>query len=219
MILKLIKNEFFLERKSSFNLLYITFFAISCFMFLLFSFPVSKIFDTTVFTGFFWIIISLSTIKLVENSFAREKDYNIFDIIYSTPIDLTRIYLAKLLSLNLILFGIQLIIFLSYAILSNLSFQILLNISILSLVTNFGLLSLGILIFLLTNTNTSKSFLFPVIFFPMIIPVLINASNILYGIIIGEMSSLYIDSWMILLTFALIGILLGINLFGRLIRQ
>ena len=219
MILKLIKNEFFLERKSSFNLLYITFFAISCFMFLLFSFPVSKIFDTTVFTGFFWIIISLSTIKLVENSFAREKDYNIYDIIYSTPIDLTKIYLAKLLSLNLILLGIQLIIFLSYAVLSNLSFQILLNISILSLVTNFGLLSLGILIFLLTNTNTSKSFLFPVIFFPLIIPVLINASNILYGIIIGEMSSLYIDSWMILLTFALIGILLGINLFGRLIRQ
>ena len=219
MILKLIKNEFFLERKSSFNLLYITFFAISCFMFLLFSFPVSKIFDTTVFTGFFWIIISLSTIKLVENSFAREKDYNIYDIIYSTPIDLTGIYLAKLLCLNLILLGIQLIIFLSYVILSNLSFQILLDISILSLVTNFGLLSLGILIFLLTNTNTSKSFLFPVIFFPLIIPVLINASNILYGIIIGEMSSLYIDSWMILLTFALIGILLGINLFGRLIRQ
>ena len=165
MILKLIKNEFFLERKSSFNLLYITFFAISCFMFLLFSFPVSKIFDTTVFTGFFWIIISLSTIKLVENSFAREKDYNIYDIIYSTPIDLTGIYLAKLLCLNLILLGIQLIIFLSYIILSNLSFQILLNISILSLVTNFGLLSLGVLIFLLTNTNTSKSFLFPVIFF------------------------------------------------------
>ena len=219
MILKLIKNEFFLERKSSFNLLYITFFAISCFMFLLFSFPVSKIFDTTVFTGFFWIIISLSTIKLVENSFAREKDYNIYDIIYSAPIDLTGIYLAKLLSLNLILLGIQLIIFLSYLILSNLSFQILFNLAILSLVTNFGLLSLGILIFLLTNTNTSKSFLFPVIFFPLIIPVLINASNILYGIIIGEMSSLYIDSWMILLTFALIGILLGINLFGRLIRQ
>ena len=219
MILKLIKNEFFLERKSSFNLLYITFFAISCFMFLLFSFPVSKIFDTTVFTGFFWIIISLSTIKLVENSFAREKDYNIYDIIYSTPIDLTAIYIAKLLSLNLILLGIQLIIFLSYLILSNLSFQILFNLTILSLVTNFGLLSLGILIFLLTNTNTSKSFLFPVIFFPLIIPVLINASNILYGIIIGEMSSLYIDSWMILLTFALIGILLGINLFGKLIRQ
>ena len=150
MITRLIRNEFYLERKSSFNLLYISFFAISCLMFLLFSFPLSKIYDSTVFSGFFWIIISLSTIKLIGNSFAREKDYNIYDLIYS---------------------------------------------------------------------STSKSFLFPVIFFPLIIPILINASNILFGIIIGEMSTLYVESWLILLTFALIGILLGINLFERLIKQ
>ena len=104
-------------------------------------------------------------------------------------------------------------------ILSDLSFEIISNLILLSIVTNFGLLSFGILIFLLTNTTTSKSFLFPVIFFPLIVPILINASNILFGIIIGEMSSLYIESWLILLTFALIGILLGINLFERLIKQ
>ena len=132
---------------------------------------------------------------------------------------LTGIFFAKLLSLNFILVGVQLIIFLSYMILSDLSFEILFNLLLLSIVTNFGLLSFGILIFLITNTNTSKSFLFPVIFFPLIIPVLINASNILFGIIIGELSSLYIESWMILLTFGLIGILLGINLFGKLIKQ
>jgi heme exporter protein B len=215
MITRLIRNEFYLERKSSFNLLYISFFAISCLMFLLFSFPLSKIYDSTVFSGFFWIIISLSTIKLIENSFAREKDYNIYDLIYSSSIDLTKIYFAKILSLSLILLGVQFIIFFSYMILSDLNFEIIL----LSIVTNFGLLSFGILIFLLTNTNTSKSFLFPVIFFPLIVPILINASNILFGIIIGEMSSLYIESWLILLTFALIGILLGINLFERLIKQ
>ena len=55
MIFKLMKNEFFLEKKSSFNLLYISFFAISCLMFLLFSFPLAKINDSTVFAGFFWI--------------------------------------------------------------------------------------------------------------------------------------------------------------------
>jgi heme exporter protein B len=219
MITRLIRNEFYLERKSSFNLLYISFFAISCLMFLLFSFPLSKIYDSEVFSGFFWIIISLSTIKLIENSFAREKDYNIYDLIYSSSIDLTKIYFAKILSLSLILLGVQFIIFFCYMILSDLSFEIISNLILLSIVTNFGLLSFGILIFLLTNTNTSKSFLFPVIFFPLIIPILINASNILFGIIIGEMSSLYIESWLILLTFALIGILLGINLFERLIKQ
>jgi heme exporter protein B len=213
------KNEFFLEKKSSFNLLYISFFAISCLMFLLFSFPLAKIYDSTVFAGFFWIIISLSTIKLIENSFAREKDYNIYDLIYSSKIDLNMIYFAKIFSLSLIMLGVQFIIFFGYLIFSNLSFSIILNLILLSLVANFGLLSFGILIFLLTNTNTSKSFLFPVIFFPLIIPILINASNILFGIIVGDMSTLYIESWLILLTFALTGILLGINLFERLIKQ
>ncbi len=219
MILKLMKNEFFLEKKSSFNLIYISFFAISCLMFLLFSFPLAKIYDSTVFAGFFWIIISLSTIKLIENSFAREKDYNIYDLIYSSKIDLNMIYFAKIFSLSLIMLGVQFIIFFGYLIFSNLSFTIILNLILLSLVANFGLLSFGILIFLLTNTNTSKSFLFPVIFFPLIIPILINASNILFGIIVGDMSTLYIESWLILLTFALTGILLGINLFERLIKQ
>ena len=219
MILKLMKNEFFLEKKSSFNLLYISFFAISCLMFLLFSFPLAKIYDSTVFAGFFWIIISLSTIKLIENSFAREKDYNIYDLIYSSKIDLNMIYFAKIFSLSLIMLGVQFIIFFGYLIFSNLSFSIILNLILLSLVANFGLLSFGILIFLLTNTNTSKSFLFPVIFFPLLIPILINASNILFGIIVGDMSTLYIESWLILLTFALTGILLGINLFERLIKQ
>ena len=219
MILKLMKNEFFLEKKSSFNLLYISFFAISCLMFLLFSFPLAKIYDSTVFAGFFWIIISLSTIKLIENSFAREKDYNIYDLIYSSKIDLNMIYFAKIFSLSLIMLGVQFIIFVIYLIFSNLSFSIILNLILLSLVANFGLLSFGILIFLLTNTNTSKSFLFPVIFFPLIIPILINASNILFGIIVGDTSTLYIESWLILLTFALTGILLGINLFERLIKQ
>ena len=213
------KNEFFLEKKSSFNLLYISFFAISCLMFLLFSFPLAKIYDSTVFAGFFWIIISLSTIKLIENSFAREKDYNIYDLIYSSKIDLNMIYFAKIFSLSLIMLGVQFIIFFGYLIFSNLSFSIIFNLILLSLVANFGLLSFGILIFLLTNTNTSKSFLFPVIFFPLIIPILINASNILFGIIVGDMSTLYIESWLILLTFALTGILLGINLFERLIKQ
>ena len=219
MILQLLKNEFYLERKSSFNVLYISFFAISCLMFLLFSFPLTKIYDTTIFAGFFWIIVSLSTIKLIENSFAREKDYNVHDLIYSTTTDLTFIYLAKLIALIIILLTVQFIIFMSYMILSDLNFTILIKLIILSIITNFGLISFGILIFLLTNTNTSKSFLFPLIFFPFIIPVLVNASNIFFGIIIGEKLSLYIESWMILLTFGLIGTLLGINLFGRLIKQ
>src|SRR6056300_1584733 len=214
MLSKLIYNEFYLERKSSYNVFYMSFFAISCLMFLLFSFPLSKITDVSIFNGFLWIIVALSSVKLIENSFARERDFYIHDLIYSSFI-----FLSKLISLNLILTGVQLIILLVYILFTGLNIDIAFSLIPLFLLTNFGLVGFGILIFLITNTTTSKSFLFPVIFFPIIIPILINSSNISLGLIVQNNTSLYIDSWLILLTFALLGILLGINLFGRLIKQ
>jgi len=218
MLFKLIYNEFYLESKSSYNLFYMSFFAISCLMFLLFTFPLSKINDIIIFNGFLWIIVALSSIKLIENSFARERDFNVHDLIYSSSIDLSLVFLSKLFTLNMILVGVQLILLFIYILLTGLNFDIVFNLTLLCFLTNFGLIGFGIVIFLLTNTSTSKSFLFPVIFFPIIIPILINSSNIALGLIIKDSASLYIESWLILLTFALLGALLGINLFGRLIK-
>jgi heme exporter protein B len=218
MLFKLIYNEFYLESKSSYNLFYMSFFAISCLMFLLFTFPISKINDIIIFNGFLWIIVALSSIKLIENSFARERDFNVHDLIYSSSIDLSLVFLSKLFTLNMILVGVQLILLFIYILLTGLNFDIVFNLTLLCFLTNFGLIGFGIVIFLLTNTSTSKSFLFPVIFFPIIIPILINSSNIALGLIIKDSASLYIESWLILLTFALLGTLLGINLFGRLIK-
>lgn len=219
MLFKLIYNEFYLESKSSYNLFYISFFAISCLMFLLFTFPLSKINDIIIFNGFLWIIVALSSIKLIENSFARERDFSVYDLIYSSSIDLSLVFLSKLFTLNMILAGVQLILLFIYILFTGLNFGIVFNLIPLCVLANFGLIGFGILIFLLTNTSTSKSFLFPVIFFPIIIPILINSSNIALGLIIQDTASLYIESWLILLTFALLGVLLGINLFGRLIKQ
>lgn len=219
MLFKLIYNEFYLESKSSYNLFYMSFFAISCLMFLLFTFPLSKINDIIIFNGFLWIIVALSSIKLIENSFARERDFSVHDLIYSSSIDLSLVFLSKLFTLNMILAGVQLILLFIYILFTGLNFGIVFNLIPLCVLTNFGLIGFGILIFLITNTSTSKSFLFPVIFFPIIIPILINSSNIALGLIIQDTTSLYIESWLILLTFALLGVLLGINLFGRLIKQ
>ena len=219
MLFKLIYNEFYLESKSTYNLFYMSFFAISCLMFLLFTFPLSKINDIIIFNGFLWIIVALSSIKLIENSFARERDFSVHDLIYSSSIDLSLVFLSKLFTLNMILAGVQLILLFIYILFTGLNFGIVFNLIPLCVLTNFGLIGFGILIFLLTNTSTSKSFLFPVIFFPIIIPILINSSNIALGLIIQDNASLYIESWLILLTFALIGVLLGLNLFGRLIKQ
>jgi ABC-type transport system involved in cytochrome c biogenesis permease component len=114
-----------------------SFFAISCLMFLLFTFPISKINDIIIFNGFLWIIVALSSIKLIENSFARERDFNVHDLIYSSSIDLSLVFLSKLFTLNMILVGVQLILLFIYILLTGLNFDIVFNLTLLCFLTNF----------------------------------------------------------------------------------
>ena len=220
MLFNMIYNEFFLEKKSTNNLFFMFFFSIACFLLLLFSFPPSKILDITIFAGFFWIVISFCAVKLIENSFAREKEYGIYDLLYSSSGDLWLLFLSKIISFNLIMLALQIIITSAYLGFSDIIFKQKIIFSLpLFIISNFGLIGVGILIFLITNVSNIKGFLFPLIFFPLIVPILVNASSIFLGIILGNELILYTDSWMILLTFALMSLLLGINLFGRLIKQ
>ena len=219
MIIKLIKNEFLLEIKSSNNLFYMTFFALSCLMLSVFSFPPSKINETIILSGFFWIIVALVSIKLIENSFAREKEGGIYDLMYTSPVDNYLVFLAKLITFSLILLGVQLFIFMTYSLIStSINIDLIFKIMTLCVVSNIGLIGLGMLIYLMTSLNSTRSFLFPLILFPMIVPILIHSSNLFTGLCLGLDISFYVESVMLLLTFALMAVVLGINFFERLIK-
>ena len=219
MIIKLIKNEFFLEIKSSNNLFYMTFFALSCLMLSVFSFPPSQINETIILSGFFWIIVALVSIKLIENSFVREKEGGIYDLMYTSPVDNYLVFLAKLITFSLILLGVQLFIFMIYSLIStSINIDLIFKIMILCVVSNIGLIGLGMLIYLMTSLNSTRSFLFPLILFPMIVPILIHSSNLFTGLCLGLDISFYAESVMLLLTFALMAVVLGINFFERLIK-
>ncbi|MEC7919150.1 MAG: heme exporter protein CcmB [Candidatus Neomarinimicrobiota bacterium] len=219
MIIKLIKNEFLLEIKSSNNLFYMTFFALSCLMLSVFSFPPSEISETIILSGFFWIIVALVSIKLIENSFVREKEGGIYDLMYTSPVDNYLVFLAKLITFSLILLCVQLFIFMIYSLIStSINIDIIFKIMILCVVSNIGLIGLGMLIYLMTSLNNARSFLFPLILFPMIVPILIHSSNLFIGLCLGLDISFYAESVMLLLTFALMAVVLGINFFERLIK-
>jgi heme exporter protein B len=219
MIIKLIKNEFLLEIKSSNNLFYMTFFALSCLMLSVFSFPPSQINETIILSGFFWIIVALVSIKLIENSFVREKEGGIYDLMYTSPVDNYLVFLAKLITFSLILLGVQLFIFMIYSLIStSINIDLIFKIMILCVVSNIGLIGLGMLIYLMTSLNSTRSFLFPLILFPMIVPILIHSSNLFTGLCLGLDISFYAESIMLLLTFALMAVILGINFFERLIK-
>tara|TARA_B100000427_G_scaffold252851_1_gene216218 strand:- start:1657 stop:2316 length:660 start_codon:yes stop_codon:yes gene_type:complete len=218
-MINLIKNEFFFEKKSSNNLFYMTFFSFSCLIIMFFSLPPSKLEDVGVLSGFFWIIVSLVSIKLIENSFIREKEYGIYDIIYSLPSEKFLIFLSKTITFSLILLGIEAFMLCGYILISSkITISIAIKILTVCFLSNIGLIGLGILIYLITSLSNSRSFLFPLILFPLIIPILVHSSNLFTLIVLEEKISLYNESYLLLVTFAIISMIFGINFFDRLVR-
>ena len=219
MIMSLIKNELLLEIKSSNNLFYITFFSLSCLMLSVFSFPPSELNEIIILSGFFWIIIALASIKLIENSFVREREEGIYDLIYTSSADNYLVFLAKLITFSLILLGVQLLIFTIYSLISTtIEIDKIFQILILCVVSNIGLIGLGILIYLMTSLSSTRSFLFPLILFPIIVPLLIHSSNIFIALCLGLEISFYTESILLLLTFAIMATVLGVNFVERLIK-
>ena len=218
-MIDLIKNEFFFERKSSNNLFYMTFFSFSCLIIMFFSLPPSKLEDIGVLSGFFWIIVSLVSIKLIENSFIREKEYGIYDLIYSSKSEKFFIFLSKTIAFSLILLGIELFLLCGYVLISSIfTISIAIKILVVCFLSNIGLIGLGILIYLITSLSNSRSFLFPLILFPLIIPILVHSSNLFILIALEEKISLYNESGFLLLTFAIVSVIFGINFFDRLVK-
>ncbi len=101
---------------------------------------------------------------------------------------------------------------------TSINIDLIFKIIILCVVSNIGLIGLGMLIYLMTSLNSTRSFLFPLILFPMIVPILIHSSNLFIGLCLGLDISFYTESIMLLLTFALMAVVLGINFFERLIK-
>ena len=218
-MINLIKNEFFFERKSSNNLFYMTFFSFSCLIIMFFSLPPSKLEDIGVLSGFFWIIVSLVSIKLIENSFIREKEYGIYDLIYSSKSEKFFIFLSKTIAFSLILLGIELFLLCGYVLISSIfTISIAIKILVVCFLSNIGLIGLGILIYLITSLSSNRSFLFPLILFPLIIPILVHSSNLFILIALEEKISLYNESGFLLLTFAIVSVIFGINFFDRLVK-
>ena len=86
------------------------------------------------------------------------------------------------------------------------------------LISNISIISLAIIIYLITSSERIKSFLFPLIFFPLLTPILINSSRIFTNTYIDDNIN-NLPSIMILLSYSLISVILGVQFFSTLIKK
>ena len=204
------KGELLLESKNSSLLLSQLLF--SLLIVLLFSFAFS--FFPATFSLFFiatyWITTILSSSLFLQKTSLQENTDNYLIRILLTPISASSIFWGKFLFHSLFILFTQLWIFLLLKLLSP-SFFLPNSFFLVAVLVTVGISALGTLITSITGKVSANSLLFPLLFFPLLIPLFFAALSLTSEMI--EYSEVSFDWLKLLVAFDAIYLLLSSFLF------
>ena len=135
--------------------------------------------DLTFFTGgMLWVTFIFGALLGLNRSFAQEKDENCLDGLLLCPVDRVTIFFAKMTGNLIFLLIIQALaipvfslFFITESYLSSLPIFLLVI-----LLADLGISSLGTLLATISMGSKARDLLLPIIFLPLIIPILIAAT-------------------------------------------
>ena len=136
--------------------------------------------DLTYFTGgMLWVVFIFSSLLGLNRSFVHEKDEGCLDGLLLCPVDRVTIFLAKMTA-NLVFLGViqalAVPVFLLFF--ATTSFASHLPAFLLVLVlSDLGIAALGTLLATISMNTRARDLLLPIVFLPLIIPLLIAAAS------------------------------------------
>tara|TARA_Y100000758_G_scaffold62775_1_gene40458 strand:+ start:42 stop:704 length:663 start_codon:yes stop_codon:yes gene_type:complete len=214
MFLTLLKKELFIEFRSREVILSMLIFGLSIILVFAFTSNVSKVIVTNYAPGMFWIMVLLVTVLGVHRSFSYEKEFDAFSLLISSPIDRGLIYLAKWISGFIFLTIMEAIVIIPFFkfLLIEYPSDLLLSV-VTTLLINLAIMSVASLVSGIAMRANLSEVLVPVLFFPLVSPVVIAASKISAGIMAGEPYQLWQIWLLIVISIIVIFSLVGYTLF------
>ena len=220
MLAKLIIKELKQELRSKDIIISMLIFSISITLSFQFIFSISSFNDRNIVVSLIWLVYIFSSILGLYKIVNSEREMGGFTILLSSPIERGLIYLAKLISFFIFIVIIQIISLPIFILFYNINID---NIGILSLfpflVNNWALAAAGILISAIGYQTRAGEIVIPIIFFPIISPILIASSKISLSIMNGEQISDYSFWVLISVTFCLIFTAAGYILFDYICEE
>jgi heme exporter protein B len=144
-----------------------------------FAFGVEENVDLTYFTGgMLWVTFTFAMLLGLNRSFAEEKDEQCLDGLLLCPVDRITIFFAKTAGNFIFLLIIQTVavpVFTLFFIHRNYVDDLALFVLVL-LLADVGICTLGTLLATISMNTRSRDLLMPVLFLPLIVPVLIAAT-------------------------------------------
>lgn len=154
--------------------------------------------------------------------FSRDQQDKVFEQLQTTPINYSSWYVGKFTltfcsgCLILLPVGVLAALFHGSAGIEN--WDTLLSLLGVSLLSLFGLASLGVLLSSLTLKSSGRETLFPILYFPLSVPVLLAGSQASLSILSSEVSGNFFGPWLgLLVGFNVIYFTLGILLFEEIV--
>ena len=214
MFLTLLKKELFIEFRSREAILSMLIFGLSIILVFAFTSNVSKVIVTNYAPGMFWIMVLLVTVLGVHRSFSYEKEFDAFSLLISSPIDRGLIYLAKWISGFIFLTIMEAIVIIPFFkfLLIEYPSDLLLSV-VTTLLINLAIMSVASLVSGIAMRANLSEVLVPILFFPLVSPVVIAASKISAGIMAGEPYQLWQIWLLIVISIIVIFSLVGYTLF------
>ena len=214
MFLTLLKKELFIEFRSREVILSMLIFGLSIILVFAFTSNVSKVIVTNYAPGMFWIMVLLVTVLGVHRSFSYEKEFDAFSLLISSPIDRGLIYLAKWISGFIFLTIMEAIVIIPFFKFLLIEYPSDLLLSVFTtLLINLAIMSVASLVSGIAMRANLSEVLVPVLFFPLVSPVVIAASKISAGIMAGEPYQLWQIWLLIVISIIVIFSLVGYTLF------
>ncbi len=214
MFISLLKKELFIEFRSREVILSMLIFGLSIILAFAFTTNVSKIIVLNYAPGMFWIMILFVTTLGVHRSFTYEKNFDAFSLLISAPIDRGLIYLSKWISGTIFLTVMEIIIiipFFKFLLLDLPSNFILFSVT--SILINFAIMSVASLVAGISMRADLSEVLVPILFFPLVSPVIIAATKISSGVLFGDPYQLWQIWLLIIVSVIVIFPLAGYTLF------
>ncbi len=172
----------------------------------------------TVAPGILWVTFAFSGVLNLNRSFVMEKEEDCMEGLMVAPISRESIYLGKFLANLLFMFLIELIVIPVFAVLFSLSI-ISFEFIVITLIATIGFIAVGTVFSAMAVTTRARELVLPILFFPVISPVIIGAVNASAAVLEGQ-SFGAISGWMgIIGAFDVIFLVASYLVFGFIIEQ
>ena len=170
-------------------------------------------------SGLFWIMIffvsSLGLYRSMESEIKMKAYYNLL----LSPIDKGNVFISKSIAFFVFLCLTEIILFPIFQLLVKVNFVYSYAFILSTLTINWSISTLGVIVSMMSIQTKLGETLIPMLLFPLLVPILIAASNITNSIIQG-LSYQYYSFWLLIcITFSVLTTIIGFWSFKGILQE